>query len=472
MIYILNTKEDVVGVLNNSAPFSCPYYSDSHIENLQTGVHSYQFSVPASHEMAGKILADGFIIIRDLDLKNQMFKIKTVEETADDDGYFKEVYCEHVAISELLVNIVRPAMLSSYTLENSMNYILQGTGYELGDVDFIESKDIEIESHATVLEILYLIMELYSAEVQFEVVFKNGIIKKRLVHIQQRRGTKTNKLFAYGKDLLEVKRTVDTEGLITALIGVGKSDSSGKLLTLTDLTYNASFHGNGNYTKDVAEDYISDDDALQNYSRNGKHIFGVHNDSNAENQIQLAHSTLKALKERSKPKTTYECSVATLERITGYSSEKVRVGDTVTIHDTTLKPELLIEARIIEVVRSYTDPENDKVVLGDYRQLKISDNANIKRLQNLIKQKEDLWNSVSYKVELTSTAGLIFKGASGTTTLIAEVFAGSINVTDDLDASNFTWYTDTSTIEGVKTLSVDSNDFTDNATFKCEVHIV
>ncbi|CDQ21711.1 phage tail spike protein [Halobacillus karajensis] len=387
MLFIFNKIEKIKGVLDNSAPFSCPYFEDKHIENIETGEHNYQFSVPATHEKASDIEVEGFVLFSDLDDKMQMFQVKNIEEIADETEHKKVVTAEHVAISELLTQIVRPVTLTATTLGNALNYVLDGTGHEVGEIDYVGSKDIKIDSHITVLEAIYMIVELFEAEIQFETVYSNGVIKKKLVHVTKQRGRVTKKLFKYGKDLIDVKRTEDTEGLVTALIGVGKGDENGNPLTLAGHPESTP----EGYSKVTEQDFISNDDALQRYGRNGKHIFGVYKDENATTQPLLFDNTFKELKKRSKPKLTFEMTIATLERITGYSADKVRVGDTVTIQDHTFKPALILEARIIQVTRSYTNPENDEVVLGDYRPIKISQNVDIESLQEKIQLKEEQW---------------------------------------------------------------------------------
>ncbi|MDF2010189.1 phage tail spike protein [Priestia megaterium] len=392
MLYILNRKEQVVGVLSNKAPFSCPYLDDLHTENIQTGISSYEFSVPASHEMAEKIEGDGFVLRKDLDGKFQMFRIKNIEEDNTIDSYMKVVSTEHVAISELLVNVVRPATLNSYTLENAMKYVLSGTGYELGDVSYLESKDVVFDQYITVLEAIYSIMELFDVEIQFEYKYSNGVVTNRIVHVTEQRGTVTNKLVTVGKDLVDVKRTVNTDNLVTALIGVGKGDSGGASLTFAGLSYNPNKEAGDNFSKPTDVDWIGNEDALQEYGKNGKHIFGIFNDSIATTKVELADNTLKELKKRSKPETTYECTIRTLERLTGYEADKFRVGDTIRIKDKNMKPILVLEARIIEIKRSYTNPENDSVVLGDYKAIQISSYATIEKLKNIISQNEQKWN--------------------------------------------------------------------------------
>lgn len=376
MIYVLDKKDNVVGVLSNKAPFSCPYFDDLHVENIETGVHYFDFSIPAAHKTAGKVENEGSVLLRDLDGKMQQFKIKTIEESNTSNGYIKLIKTEHIAISELLTDVVRPKNLHSVTPSVALNYVLDGTGYALGEVDFMGAVDVVFEEHITVLQAIYQIAELFEAELQFEVIFNRGKIRNKLVHMQAKRGTNTNKIFSYRKDLNEVTRTEDSEGLVTALVAVGKEGADGQPLTLTGFAYTRD----GVHT-DKEHDYVESDEALQTYGKNGKHIFGTFIDSEAVTQVELFMNAKDELNKRRKPKYTYECSVVTLERITGYEAEKVRIGDTVIIQDYSFNPPLLLEARILELSRSYTQPENDAVVLGDYAPIKLSKAPSIERLQ-------------------------------------------------------------------------------------------
>lgn len=476
MIFILDRKEYVVGVLNNSAPFSCPYFDDLHIENIETGVNSYEFSVPASHETASAIEVDGSVIVKDLDGKLQIFKIKQIDEVSSADGYFKEVYCEHLAISDLLTDIVRPATLKSYSLDMAVEYILTGTGWELGDSEFDSSQDIKFEEFITVLEALRKIMDLYGAEVQFEVIFEDGLIKKKLIHVKEQLGSPTYKVFSYTKDLGEVHRKEDSEGLITALIAIGKGDSTGKLVTLVGMTKK-----DGEFSTDADIDYVENTEALQIFGNKGKHLFGTaYYDTTS--QTQLFDLAVKELKERSKPRLTYSCKVLLLERLEGWESEKVRVGDRVRIFDYSFSPVLLLEARVIEIRRSYTDMERDEIVLGDYRPLKLSDLSSIQRIQAKINEKEKKWEATSYKVEIHSSNGLIFKEGNIQTVLTAKVYIGANDITSSLNASQFRWKRtsddtagdvawNTEHYGGTKSIVVTGEDVRVRATFSCELDI-
>ncbi len=390
IIHILDKYENVTGVLSDEAPFSCPFFDDVHTENIRLGTNSFEFSVPANHEMADKIKVEGSVIFPNIDGKLQMFKIKDIEETTDDSGYVKRITSEHIAISDLLTDVVRPTTFTVGSLDGAVNYILRDTEYKLGDWFYSENQEITFEKHVTVLEALYNIAETFQVEMQFEVKFVNGKITERLIHLNEKLGTVTNKLFTYSKDLIDVTRTENSEALVTALIGIGKGDSEGDAVTLEG--YNPEYLPEGFYKK-LDEDFIYSEDALQSYGKNGKHKYGIYVSEDAEDKKTLAEETIKQLKARSVPSVKWEMSVALLEKVTGYSADKVRVGDTINAKDITMKPTLMLEARILEVKRSYTKPEDDAIVLGDYKPISIGNYDTVKKLQEALIANEEKWNN-------------------------------------------------------------------------------
>jgi phage minor structural protein len=472
MLYVLNSKEVVTGVLNNGTPFSCPYYDDYHVENINTGVHTYNFSVPADHEEAGKLEINGYILLQDLDSNFQMFQIKDIEDASADFNE-KHIYCEHIAIPELLGNVVRPASLESYTLKNALLYVLDGTGWGIGDLPYTTSKDVIFEDHVTVLEAVLQIAETWESEIHYEVQFLNGEVKNRFINFVVRRGQETKKWFTYGKDLTDVIRKENSEGIITALIGVGRGDTDGNSLTLQNWSTTVP----AGYEKPYDADWIGDKEALQRYGKKGKHIFGIYS-VDAENRTVVFQETIEELKRRSKPALTFEMSVIALERYTGYEGEKVRVGDTVICKDTSFTPEIIVEARVIEIKRSYTDAEQDGIVLGDYVPITVSNDSSLQKLQQLIRQNEEKWNAKAYSVSISSSAGTTFRNGNGSTTLTARLFKGPSEVDTDGTIYVYRWKkkfvdgsTDTNFNATGKSVVITNTDIVNQAVYSVEVEL-
>lgn len=90
---------------------------------------------------------------------------------------------------------------------------------------------------------------------------------------------------------------------------------------------------------------------------------------------------------------------------------------------------------------------------------------------------------VTYRVDIVSTDGIVFKNDDIRTTLIAIVYRGITDVTSQIDANYFRWKrksTDTQADElwnqahfgGTKTIEVFNTDVYQRATFSCEVTLV
>lgn len=87
---------------------------------------------------------------------------------------------------------------------------------------------------------------------------------------------------------------------------------------------------------------------------------------------------------------------------------------------------------------------------------------------------------IVYKVEITSTNGLVFKNGQIQTVLEARVYHGAKDVTAEVDASRFKWSRqsnnpeedeawNTSHFGGTKTITVTSGDIHIRATFTCDI---
>lgn len=393
MLTILDKYQEPVGILSNDMPKACPYLEDTHKEALENSLSLYEFKVPANHSSASLLEVEGFIVYTNLDKKKQLFQIKEINQSRSGKQATKTVFCENAAVSDLNGHVARPIVMSSYTLQQAMEYALQNTGWRLGRVDFAGVKDFEISEHITALEAIHIITQEFGAEMEYEVIFNGTRIVDKHINVLNGRGSLSGKLFTYEKDITGVERVEDSRSLVTALIGVGQGDQDGTLLTFDALT---EYPESDRYVK--SNDFVADMEAFQRFNKSGKHIFGVFKDSEATTMRELFDNTLERLKELSKPRMTYNISVVLLEKLTGYAHEKVRLGDTVRIQDKTFAPMLLLEARIIEIVRSKTNPSADSVVLGDYVPLQVTSSNMLKKLQDTIFRKEKQWTDASERV--------------------------------------------------------------------------
>ncbi|MEW4131914.1 phage tail spike protein [Bacillus thuringiensis] len=475
MLYILDRKQKTVGVASNSAPFALPYYEDLHTENLE-GVNIYEFKVPSKHEQSGLLVTNGHIILKDLDGKFLLFTIKSIDEGWQEGRLIKTVHCEGTAITELLGDVVRPMLLKGSSLENTVREVMSvSINWVVGDIDFSTVKiDFEIKDHMTLLEALRKIEDEYGVELYFNITLDGTKIKEKRVNIVKQRGRNTGVRFDYSYNITGVGRIEDSTRIVTALIGLGKGDTEAARLSLTNVTA----FDDGDFYKVGGADWIGSDKALDKWSTNGKHIFGIYVDEKATTVDQLKKNTINELKNRSTPYVTYSATVATLERLTGYDGQKLRIGDTIVVKDNSFKPAIAITARIKEVKRSYTRIDSDSVELGNYKPITLSTNNELRKLQNVISKNEEKWNTTAITLAVESLGGTVFLNGEGSTTLVARIFNHDEEI--DLDGKQFIykWYKYTADGQPVlkwggttdyrlgKTQAVSTLDFEGQATYK------
>jgi phage minor structural protein len=379
-LFVLDRNYQCLTVLDPTLPQGFFYFDDIHTEALEHGLLTLEFSVPANHPEASHLVAENYVVYPTLDNEFQLLKMKKPITSITADGqHIKRVFAENAAVSDLLGTIVRPTKLNSYTLEQAMEYVLAGSGWELGKAEYSGVKDFDFTDYITALDAVHQILDEFGAEIKFTVEFVGLTVVRKTIDVLLARGEKTLKPFVYSIDLEGVEKHEDTDDLVTALIGVGPSRSDGSYLTFSSYTPPAE----PGYEK--VDDWVGSLDALQQWGNGGKHIFGVYKDDNAQNAVELYNRTLAKLKELSKPLYTYKVDVITLERITGYEAHRVRVGDEIVIKDTTFQPELILRARVIERRTSKRDPTQDQVILGEYRPIMATQAKFLQRLQGNIR---------------------------------------------------------------------------------------
>lgn len=406
MIFVLDNAENVVASLNNDVPDACPYFNGIMTERLNDGYLAYEFEVPAEHNDAEYLVEDGYLIRKGLDDHLLLFQISRIEEYRDDQGLKKYIYAEY-GWEELNKTIIRPSSFLGRTAEGAMNDALLDTRWEVGIVEWFGTKDFSFDSHITSLAFLHEIKDAFGGELRFRVEMHNGKISGRFVDLLIKRGEDAGKTFTYEKDLVGVRRIADRSTVFTALIGVGKGNETGVTLNFSN-EVRSKASGDA-FDKPAGQDWVGDPEALQRWGhrdKNGnlKHLFGTF-EYDTEQPGVLLDRTWEKLQQIKNGVMNYEVLVALLENVEGYEHEKIRIGDTVLVQDLSFKPALMLKARVLEMTRSFTNPENDKVVLGQFLPAVSNADENIKLLQSVLLKKEKEWERIPGANEITYTDG-------------------------------------------------------------------
>ncbi|MBW8350787.1 phage tail protein [Bacillus sp. IITD106] len=302
----------------------------------------------------------------------------------DVDGFFSEYiifYAEQYKRHEKLVKgnasfidlqkakVIEPQKLEGQTPQTSAQFALNGTEWQVGDIDFVNIRSITIENYTDPYNLLKLIASTFELEIRFRVEVKGGKIIGRYVDMKKQIAGFEGKEIVFGKDLIGIRRIEDATNIVTALLGVGPEREDGTRLTVL----------------------VENEEARQRWGRRGQHLIQVYEPESSDQNMtesRLRTLTENELEKRIDAAVSYECEAVSLEHIFGHSHERIRLGQTVRIKDDGYNPPLYLEARIRETKE---DPATRKILnfnIGNFIEYKKEDlEKQVALLRKVIAQK-------------------------------------------------------------------------------------
>lgn len=397
----------------------CPYWDAVHREVLN-GENTFTFTVPADRADAAYVAEGNLVAFKDLDAYWQFFEIKRLVDLHGD-GLTRTAYCEHI-LYELIDDIVTDKRPSS-TAVLALTGMLEDTRWQVGIVDDLGTSSTSAY-YVSALEAIQSVANAWGGELHWRCVINGGTIT-RYVDLLAMRGADTGKQFAYSKDVLSIEREVDTSSIATALYGRGKgveldSGAYGRRLTFTDVIA---------ADKPLGQEWIGDSDALIRWGRpGGRHRFDVFIDEEEDDPIRLLAKTRAELARRKVPRVTYRLDVVSLEELTDYEHEQVRLGDLVRVIDREFKPELVVSARVIDIERDLLAPENTKVVLGSFSPTIVDATINTQRQVSDLQNRpfNTAWLDGAINIlqnEINNSSAYVYQTADGILIMDAPTFA-------------------------------------------------
>jgi len=374
MIFIFDRDENLKAVLRRESPESMPYWEAAFVKQLNGDIR-LKFHIPADHDDAQYIEEESRVVYRDDDNMERLLVVRETEEKrTSDDRVRKFVYCKDAAIPELNDSPVERISYESATPLQVLNDVLKNSRYQPGIVDSFDPKPFHIEM-TNAMQAIQQMIETWGGEIRFRVQVSGNKIVFRYVDFLTRLGKNTGKRFEYKKDIQEIIRKVNTRNLKTAIYPLGKSikndDGTEEKLTIADVEWSTA---NGDpVDKPKGQKWIGDPDALEkwgylNEDGTRSHRFGFWENTEIEDPVALIQAGWDYLQNSGimEPQVSYELSVLTLEKLSGYEHEAVRLGDTVYVIDRGFKKPIEIEARVIEIERDLDKPKNSRIVLGNF----------------------------------------------------------------------------------------------------------
>ena len=282
--------------------------------------------------------------------------------------------------------------LNSFIIENKrpggtadqvLSGILEGTGYQLGNVDGLTRTGKLSFYYISVRQALVKIIESYACEFKIRYTFVENKIIGRYIDLNQRFGRVTGHQFEYGSNILNVTYEESSDDVVTALIGRGKGEQStdengeatggyGRRIQFKDVVWSVA---NGDpVDKPAGQNYVTNEAAKNIYGlhQNGvvKHRFGVYTNEDIENPVELLKATYKELQRLSVPIVTFKANLLDLANAI---EQDIWIGDSVGIVRDQIG--IAFEARIHKLVIDKLDNNRSVAELGDYQTLQAKDRA-------------------------------------------------------------------------------------------------
>lgn len=452
-IAVLNPHDRVLAFLDNTHRNSMHYWNDELHEYLQGTANTYAFTVSSKHEDAAYIV-EGNKVAFVYNGKDYYLNIVHVEK----DEF--TVTATAWSLSFELIN----ENVGAYKSESAMSFEEYVTAFDpertvrIG-INEVSDKRISNEwtGEATVLSRLFSVANVFDAEIEFQTVLNDDYSLKEIVMNVYREHSDDNAgvgefrgdiKLRYGKNVTGIRKESSIENLYTGIRPTGKDGLTIQGIEKEELDENGvvEFYTQG---PDIRAPQARDRFPSNLINKEDGYIF-MPKSYDTDNKDKLYSMALSDLRTASEPVVTYD--------VTGYFD--TAIGDTVEIEDEEYVPTLYLSARVSEQVRSFTNPQANKTVFTNFKELQSEIS------EDLLQKVEDLINKTKiYACSISTDNGIVFKNNEGFTNLTANVIDNGVDRT-----GNFTirWFKDGNHIYAGRTIKVRALDVESKAVYKFE----
>lgn len=442
-IAVLNPHDRVLAFLDNTHRNSMHYWNDELHEYLQGTANTYAFTVSSKHEDAAYIV-EGNKVAFVYNGKDYYLNIVHVEK----DEF--TVTATAWSLSFELIN----ENVGAYKSESAMSFEEYVTAFDpertvrIG-INEVSDKRISNEwtGEATVLSRLFSVANVFDAEIEFQTVLNDDYSLKEIVMNVYREHSDNNTgvgefrgdiKLRYGKNVTGIWKESSIENLYTGIRPTGKDGLTIQGIEKEELDENGvvEFYTQG---PDIRAPQARDRFPSNLINKEDGYIF-MPKSYDTDNKDKLYSMALSDLKTASEPAVTYD--------VTGYFD--TAIGDTVEIEDEEYVPTLYLSARVSEQVRSFTNPQANKTVFTNFKELQSEIS------EDLLQKVEDLINKTKiYTCSISTNNGIIFKNGIGSTTLTAYAYDNGVDVTGNLEIR---WSKDGTEFYVGKSVTVNAED--------------
>ena len=370
MIYLFNQTEELIDVIDEASLANFTHT----IETNQFDRASFEIPIDYKPSIIKEVQFFGF---RSKDGAFCLFRVS--EKSYDISLTIQGIDRAESDLNSFIIENKRPGG----TADQVLSGILEGTGYQLGNVDGLTRTGRLSFYYISVRQALVKIIESYACEFKIRYTFVENKIIGRYIDLNQRFGRVTGHQFEYGSNILNVTYEESSDDVVTALIGRGKGEQStdengeatggyGRRVQFKDVVWTVS---NGDpVDKPAGQNYVTNDAAKNIYGlhQNGviKHRFGVYTNEDIEDPVELLKATYKELQRLSVPIVTFKANLLDLSNAI---EQDVWIGDSVGIVRDQIS--ISFEARIHKLTIDKLDDNRSVAELGDYQTLQAKDRA-------------------------------------------------------------------------------------------------
>lgn len=425
MITVLSPQGVYRGNYVNNIPNATPYFDDKFTDNLETMQTTLEFAVPLQSEDSEWLEGFGTVLYPDKDNVLRELTIINVWEDWSQEQPLKRVVCEDSSVDALLKSHVVP--FTAGNLRDAIAGALRTTPWEYiigSDTINIGYELVDVKEYTDVRSTLENIRELYDIEYRFSVKFDGQRIT-RVLHVYKRFGSNTGKYFVYDRDLINIERTVDFDNIHTAILPYWMEQDVVRTLA----GYSPINKING-FRKDNPMDIIIHEAAHNDYDQGGYAKVLIMKSSSTDPELTYLEACNKLL-DYIAPTYTYTVNVLLLENALGFEgTEQIHLGDTVWLKEKVGDMELGLEARVIELVTSHNNPEDDQVTFTNFKEISTADSEDVLALRDMINQIQNQQDQINQVVvQVTEDITVLQQGQEGIIEQLGDVPSVSVGDT-------------------------------------------
>nr|DAY20944.1 MAG TPA: tail protein [Caudoviricetes sp.] len=370
MIYLFNQTEELIDVIDEASLADFTHT----IELNQFDRASFEIPVDYKPEIIKEAQFFGF------QSRDRAFCLFRIAEKSYDIGLtIQGIDRAESDLHSFIIENKRPRG----TADQVLSGILEGTGYQLGNVDGLTRTGKLSFYYISVRQALVKIIESYACEFKVRYTFVENKIIGRYIDLYQSFGHFTGHQFEYGSNILDVTYEESSDDVVTALIGRGKGEQStdengeatggyGRRIQFKDVVWSTA--KGDPVDKPAGQNYVTNETARNIYGlhQNGviKHRFGVYTNEDIEDPVELLKATYKELQRLSVPIVTFKANLLDLANAI---EQDIWIGDSVGIVRDQIG--IAFEARIHKLTIDKLDNNRSVAELGDYQTLQAKDRA-------------------------------------------------------------------------------------------------